>query len=239
MNWLSGLRQRVSTICWAGGVCLLLLLATRLADPIILDFDGALNEKGAPTPWVLKVKTGTPNVEREHAPNGRAMKLTCASSSFSLNRKVTLSPDEYPLLRWDWMVTALPEAGDVRDTKKNDQAAQVLLLFRGREVLSYVWDSNAPAGTVVDEVATLSFIQRLLAGIAGVRIKVVVVASGAADLNQWMHVERNISDDYRTLFGKPPPALRGLRVQCNSQYTRAVGTGHFGKLVFSPANADG
>ena len=35
--------------------------------------------------------------------------------------------------------------------KRMIRALQLLVAFEGRKILSYIWDSNAPEGTVADE----------------------------------------------------------------------------------------
>ena len=43
-------------------------------------------------------------------------------------------------------MSELPAGGDFRHTVTDDQAAQVLVLFADRRILSYIWDSSAPRG---------------------------------------------------------------------------------------------
>ena len=53
-------------------------------------------------------------------------------------------------LTWHWKVTQLPSGGDFRHASTDDQAAQVLVAFDDRRILSYIWDTNAPKGRVAE-----------------------------------------------------------------------------------------
>jgi hypothetical protein len=131
-------------------------------------------------------------------------------------------------MEWSWKVTEIPEKGDARRKNTNDQALQILAAFENRKVISYIWDSNAPEGTVMDESVGWPF---------SVRIKVVVVRSGNADQSKWVVERRNIYEDYRTLFREETPRLSGVRIQTNTQYTRDSAEGFVGNIIFSKARA--
>jgi len=127
-------------------------------------------------------------------------------------------------MSWTWKAVRLPLLGDVRRKGHNDQALQLLVAFENRRVLSYVWDSNAPEGTVVDES---------IGWPVNLAIKVIVVKSGAADTGKWITLKRNIGEDYREFFNGPSPGVQGVRIQSNTQYTRDTAEGYVRDIVFS------
>ena len=98
------------------------------------------------------------------------------------------------------------------------------MAFEGRKILSYIWDSNAPEGTVADES---------IAWPVSLKVKVLTLKSGCSDAGKWLTVTRNVYDDYRKLFNEDPPHVKGIRIQTNSQHTESVGEGYVGKIVFS------
>ena len=73
--------------------------------------------------------------------------MKSVKASFALERSVDVDLAQMPYLTWNWKVTQLPPAGDFRRASTDDQAAQVLVAFGDRRILSYIWDSTAPKGT--------------------------------------------------------------------------------------------
>jgi hypothetical protein len=179
--------------------------------PIIVDFNGAADENGLPRPWILRVNKGEAHVKVLHQGDENILYLRCENSSFSLERGVSASPEEYRYVTWTWKAIRLPVSGDVRKKALNDQGLQIIFAFENRKIISYVWDANAPEGTVTDE----SFGWPL-----NLSIKVIVVNSGIGRLGEWVSNMRNVYLDYRNLYHEYPPRLKGLRIQANTQYTR-------------------
>ena len=197
-----------------------------LADiqSISFDFDGKINSSGIASPWKLKEKSGDADVKIVSDAGEKVVHLRTNNSSFSLEREVNVDIKNYPYLAWRWKASKLPPHGDVRSGKTNDQALQLLVAFEGRKILSYIWDSNAPVGTVADES---------IAWPVSLKVKVITVKSGASDAGKWLTVTRNVYDDYRKLFNEAPPPVKGIRIQTNSQHTESIGEGYVGKIVFS------
>ncbi|TMK76066.1 MAG: DUF3047 domain-containing protein, partial [Actinobacteria bacterium] len=111
---------------------------------------------------------------------------------------MVVSLDEFPTLAWSWKVTQLPSGGDVRDIRRDDQAAQVYVVFprwpapRTRsDVIGYVWDTTAPVGTTLTSPKAAN-------------VKIMVVESGAAHRGAWRRQRRNVAADYQTLFRRAP-----------------------------------
>ena len=203
-----------------------LFVKLSLADiqSIVFGFDGKINSDGIAYPWKLKEKSGDADVKIISDTGEKVVHLRSNHSSFSLERKVNLDIKNYPYVTWRWKALKLPPHGDVRHSKTNDQVLQLLVAFEGRKILSYVWDSNAPEGTVADES---------IAWPVSLKVKVLTLKSGASDAGKWLTVTRNVYDDYRKLFNEDPPHVKGIRIQTNSQHTESVGEGYVGKIVFS------
>jgi hypothetical protein len=187
-------------------------------------FDGVMGENGIPAPWTLRVKTGKADVAFVPESGGRVLHLKCIESSFSLEREFMMAPDDFDYISWTWKAVRLPLSGDVRKKGRNDQALQLLVAFENGKALSYVWDSNAPEGAIVDES---------IGWPVNVAIRVIVVKSGAADTGKWITHTRNVCEDYRRLFNEPPPRLKGVRIQSNTQYTGETAEGFVRNIVFS------
>ncbi len=174
-----------------------------------------------PTDWQIKVNHGRPDISPCTDPDGSCIHLKSVRSSFSLERGVDVDPYENRYLTWRWKVTELPPGADFRHASTDDQAAQLLVAFADRHVLSYIWDSTAPKGTMQNA-----------SSIPLVHIFAVVCESGTADANHWVSESRDVAADYERAYGKPAPHVKGLRVQINSQHTGTVAESYFGEVIF-------
>ena len=194
------------------------------APTLAVGFDGATENNGLPASWKLSVRAGTADAGIAPENNRQILHIKCREASFSLERTLPVDPADYPYISWTWKAVRLPLLGDVRQKGHNDQALQLLVAFENRRVLSYVWDSNAPEGAVVDES---------IGWPVNLAIKVIVVKSGGADTGKWITLKRNICEDYRAFFNGPPPGVQGVRIQSNTQYTRDTAEGYVWDIVFS------
>ncbi|MEJ2695909.1 MAG: DUF3047 domain-containing protein [Candidatus Sulfobium sp.] len=189
-----------------------------------VDFSGSPGAKGLPAGWSLKVHRGSAQANLVAEDGEKILHMKSVSSSFALEHDVAVNIRKYHYLVWTWKAVSLPSKGDVRERSKDDQALQLLVAFKDGRVISYIWDANAPEGTVVDQSIPWPF---------SIKIKVVVVQSGGSDLGKWITYERNIYEDYRQLFGKEPPPVERIRVQMNTQHTDSKAEGYVRDVVFS------
>jgi len=191
---------------------------------ITIDFGGRVEKSGVPLPWKLRVNAGKADTRILTEGGEPALYMRSLNASFSLERELSLSTMDYPYLNWSWKALTIPPRGDLRERSQNDQVLQLLVAFEGGKILSYVWDANAPEGTVSDESIGLPLF---------IKVKVIVVKSGTADIGRWLDVSRNLYEDYKKIFGEEPRKVRGIRVQSNSQYTGDCAEGVVKRIVFS------
>ncbi len=96
-------------------------------------------------------------------------------------------------------------------------------LFYGRypplAALNYIWESKAPVGTIIPNAYTS-------------RVRMIVVESGPEKLNEWVHEERNIYEDYRKAFGEDPPTISGVAIMTDTDNTGESATAYYGDIVF-------
>jgi Protein of unknown function (DUF3047) len=201
------------------------------AGRLVFAFDGSVDARGVPAPWRLMVSTGKAEVAvqpRKDVPGEPALSVRAVGASFFLVR--TDRPfelDERTTIAWSWKATALPTGGDIRKSSllpfadnRNDQVLQLLVTFGDDKVISYVWDTTAPAGTEVREQNPFA------------NIMAVVVESGPANLGAWRSYRRTLADDHRRLFGSVPRAVKAVAVQTNANHTRSNAEGLFGRITF-------
>ena len=174
-----------------------------------------------PDGWQVKVNYGVPKIATVREGNRNYLDLKSRDSSYGLERGVDVDPREAPYLTWKWNVKELPAGGDFRRAKSDDQAAQVLVAFADKRVLTYIWDTTAPAG-IMESASSIPL----------VHIYAVVCRSGAADLNRWLTESRNVTGDYEKAYGRPAPRVKGIRLQINTQHTGTSAESYFGDVGF-------
>jgi hypothetical protein len=198
-------------------------VVARTAPLAFLVFDTRVAQPGRlPDGWRIKVTRGAPDVTVIHEAPGSVLHLRSQDSSFGLEKALDLDPAQYPFLAWKWKVSRLPSGGDFRHTRTDDQAAQVLVAFGDRRILTYLWDSTAPKGTM-QSASSIPF----------VHIFAFVCRSGGSNLNEWLSETRNVEQDYQAAYGHPPKdKVKGIRLQINTQHTGATAETYFGEVAF-------
>ncbi len=183
-------------------------------------------DSGLPQGWKLKTWAGTAGFEVVSAEIGPAIHMKSNGSSSALIKEINFSIKDYPYLNWRWKVTKLPPKGDVRERSKDDQAAQVYVIFPrwpafvNSRLLGYIWDSNAPAGSFVASTKQSN-------------TKYYVVKSGAKDLGKWFQEKRNVYEDYKRWFNEEPPPVGSVSVMINTQNTDSSAESYIGDIYFT------
>lgn len=175
--------------------------------------------------WEAKVKDGKADTKviTDKELDTKVLRLRSNQASYYFQKSVNVDLDKYGRLTFKWKVKKHPKGGDVRKRSTDDQAAQVLLAFEGRNLISYIWDPTAPVGYTKD--SSIPFI---------VSQKILVVQSGddREDKNEWFTITRDIKADYKKLYGREAPKLGGVAIQINSQHTDSFCEAHIAPLKF-------
>ncbi len=176
--------------------------------------------------------------------NTLVIKATSEASSSGLTREIKINPKEYPIVQWRWKVGNILKNGDVSKKEGDDYPARIYITFEYNAgkvsffkkaqyetakliygqypplgAINYIWESKAPKGTVVPNPYTD-------------QVKMIVVESGAAGLNQWMSEERNVYEDYKKAFGEEPPMISGVAIMTDTDNTGESATAYYGDIVF-------
>jgi hypothetical protein len=186
-----------------------------------------VGHKGAPPGWKTQ-NWGSPKFEFEivNAEPNRALHLVSNGDSSTIIKDIKIDCKDYPVLQWRWKVIELPKGADSRKKATDDQAAQVSVTFprfpsavRSR-IIDYVWDTTAPAGTIVKSEKT---------GL----VTYVVVRSGQTDLGKWITESRNVCEDYKKIYGEEPEEkVEALSIGIDSDDTRSRAEGYVGEILF-------
>lgn len=126
-----------------------------------------------------------------------------------------------PRLQWMWRAHRLPEGA--REDRVNDSGAAVYVSFAKTDWLGrprsikYVYSTGLPPESVVSTG----------------NVKIVVVSSGLQETGEWVHVARNVADDYRNIFGSEPPAPVSITLWSDSDNTDSVAEVDFDNIMFA------
>ncbi len=139
-----------------------------------------------------------------------------------VSKKISLK--EHPVLSWKWRAFKLPENGNEDKKKKNDVALSVYVVFKVvgffklPKSIRYTWSTTLPKGKVLSKF--------------GNRQKIVVLESGEENLGEWLTVERNLVEDYKTYFGGEPPARPlGLLILSDADNTKDSAKGDYDDFI--------
>jgi hypothetical protein len=87
-------------------------------------------------------------------------------------------------------------------------------------IIGYVWDTQAPIGTVVRSESSAL-------------VTYVVLHSGTAEAGRWLTETRNVYDDYTMIFGEAPTETVGaVSVAIDSNDTRTSAESYVGAILF-------
>lgn len=172
------------------------------------------------------------------------VKAVSEASSSGLTREITIDPKEFPVVQWQWKIGNLLKKSDVTRKDGDDYPARLYITFAYDSskvgllekakyeaarllygqypplgALNYIWDSKAAKGSIVPNPYTE-------------RAMMIIVESGAADLNQWVTEERNVYEDYKAAFGEEPPSISGVAIMTDTDNTGESATAFYGDILF-------
>ena len=166
------------------------------------------------------------------------------ASASGLSRNIKVNPAEYPLLKWRWKISNVLKGSDIHTKAGDDYPARVYVMFDypldklsfadrtklrlaralhdpnlPAATLCYVWDSKAPAGTIVPSSYTNL-------------MRMVVVESGASRVNQWLAVERDVAADFKAAFGEETAAISAVAIATDTDNTGESVVAFYGDISF-------
>lgn len=174
------------------------------------------------------------------------VKAMSDASASGLTKEVSISPKDYPIVRWRWKVENLLQRSDVSRKEGDDYPARLYITFAydpdhvsfGRKLkykagqvlfgdipigaLNYIWETQTPVGTIVENAYT-DFAQ------------MIVVESGPSKLGMWVEEERNIYEDYKQAFGEEPPLINGVAIMSDTDNTKERAVAYYGDIEFRKA----
>lgn len=186
-----------------------------------------LGKKGIPDGWQGQ-NWGSPKYDFIIEADGqsRVLHMKSANEGSTINKELKLDLKPNCVIQWRWKVVTLPKGGDSRKKETDDQGIQLYVTFprfpqavRSR-IIGYVWDTTAPAGTIVksEKAGTVTY---------------VVVKSGAEGLGQWHTENRNVCEDYKKIYSEDlNEPLGAVSVAIDSNDTKSTAESYVGEILF-------
>lgn len=208
-----------------------ILLTVALARPAaaveaVLKVDVGAPHDGAPTGWDVKEWKGKARFKVVKDGDRTAVHLKSDRSSGALYKEIAFDIRDFPVLHWQWKAEKLPDGADVRSRHKDDQAAQIYVIFPkwpalvNSRVIGYIWDTTAPAGAFIPSTKSSN-------------TRYVVIRSGPDGLGQWFAEQRNVYEDYKKSFNEEPPPVGKVSVMIDSDDMASTAESYFSGIYFS------
>ncbi len=178
-------------------------------------------------------------VEKEGRP---AIAAVSEASASMLRKHVSREALALGEVSFSWWVHEGPDNSSVAHADLEDAPARVLFGFHGDlstlprrtrmmfelaealtgerppyATLMYVWDAQAPVGTVIINPRSD-------------RIRKIVVDSGPAARGRWREHRRNLADDFRLAFGEAPGRLDSIAVMTDTDNTKTRARSWYGPV---------
>ncbi len=172
------------------------------------------------------------------------VKAISEASASGLTREIQINPKTYPIIQWRWKVENILQKGDVHKKEGDDYPARLYITFQydssklgffekakyeaarllygqypPTAAINYIWESKTPVSTFIPNPYTN-------------RVMMIVVESGATQLNQWVNYERNLYEDFKKAFGYDPPLVSGVAIMSDTDNTGEFAIAYYGDIVF-------
>ena len=175
------------------------------------------------------------------------VKAVSDASASGLTKEIRIDPREFPIVRWRWKVDNLVLKSDATRKDGDDYPARLYITFEydpdkvgvGKKLkykagqvlfgdipigaISYVWETKAPAGAILDNAYT-DF------------VKMIVVESGPTKVGLWIDESRNIYEDYKKAFGEEPPMINGVAIMTDTDNTKERAVAYYGDITFGKSS---
>lgn len=179
----------------------------------------------------VPVRAGETEYRITHLDGRLAIQAKGRHSASGLLRRVSVDPQQCPILEWSWRVEKLQEKADLHTKEGDDVAACLFLLFGDPGFLSspvavptlrYVWSNGR-----VEKEAVVD--NPYFPGV----VRSVVVQAGSENLGKWVTERRNVVDDYERAFGeKPRDMVHVVAIFTDNDQTKEPVEAYYGDARF-------
>jgi hypothetical protein len=173
----------------------------------------------------------------------RALAAQAVRSASMWRRRLDVEPARVGEVAFSWWVDGLIDGASLSQADRADAPVRLLFGFGGDvarlsqrnrmmfelahaltgevppyATLMYVWDNQAPVGSVVINPRTD-------------RVRKIVLDSGAAQLGRWRDHQRHLASDFRRVFGEAPGPLQSVAVMTDADNTRSTAQAWYGPVT--------
>ncbi len=175
------------------------------------------------TGWRPKVFRGETAYSLILEEGRRVLKARSQAAASGLIKEVRVDPARYPLLRWSWKIEGTIPNGNEQTKAGDDYAARVYVVFPSvlfwkTKAVNYIWANQLPRGESLPNAFTSNAMM-------------VAVESGNGKAGTWVEEERNLYEDYRTLFGEDPPDIGAVALMTDTDNTGGEAVAYYGDIT--------
>jgi hypothetical protein len=148
--------------------------------------------------------------------DGDYLQARSEAACSGLFHKISFNSKKYPMMSWYWKVTKFPDKTAFKESKsgwieKDDYAARVYVVFPSLNFMNiksieYIWHDELPEGTIL----TSPYFGN---------IKLIVAESGKDNAGKWVFEKRDIYEDAKRAFGKPPTGVGAIALMTDTDNT--------------------
>jgi len=189
------------------------------ADKIVIDdFEAGLSSH-----WSVKEFRGT-TVYSIHEENGnKSLKAYSHASASALIYKISFDLKEFPFLTWKWKVMNIISTGDATKKAGDDYAARIYVIFpywipAFTKSINYIWANKLKKGVTIPN----PFYSRVV---------MIAVESGTEMTGEWISEERNVLEDYKSVFGEEPANPEAIAIMTDTDNTGEAAVAYYDDIV--------
>lgn len=166
-------------------------------------------------------------------PNGdeRYLKTVSDASASGLIYKNEFNVYEFPNIRWRWRVENIYKKADIRTKEGDDYPIRIYIAFKYdpekaslSEKIKYnaaklLYGEYPPYSSLNYVWSSKEDTERMIVSPYTERSKMILLQKGSANAGKWKVENVNIINDYKSAFGKDPPAAATIAIMNDSDNT--------------------
>jgi hypothetical protein len=185
---------------------------------IIDDFANGINSG-----WTKKSFKGTTDYIWGRENGIGCIRATSRGTASSMYYRIEYDPEQYPYITWQWKVDNIVPGGDATKKECDDYGARVYVVFPAfpfwkTKAINYIWANKLPKEEAIPNPYTNNSIM-------------ISVESGRIESGKWLIEARNVSEDYRRLFGEKPPHVGAIAIMTDSDNTGEQASAAYGTIA--------
>lgn len=207
------------------------LLVLLLLVPLLLAADDARIEvarfsAGELDQWQTEVFAGETRYALVEDQGRKVLRADSDGTASGRYREIRVDLERTPILNWSWKIDDVLDGNDEHTRAGDDYPVRIYVVFSGglrfwrTRAINYVWSSHQPAGSEWPNAFTGN-------------ARMIAVDSGDEMAGEWVTHARDVSADYRRLFGSRPGRVDAVAIMTDTDNTGQSATAWYGDIWFS------